>query len=148
MTARARALITGETVMLSFPYDKGLIHRLKAEIPPPCRTFDERTKTWTVFQPHVMAAVGIVYDYFPDLIIEDGTGSRASWRSSTRSTKKDTRTDPDYAALHLLPTAPDPLVDAAYRCLARLHHPDAGGDTTAMQQLNAAHEAIRARRAS
>ncbi len=35
------------------------------------------------------------------------------------------------------------LVDAAYRCLARLHHPDRGGSTVMMQAINAAAEQIR-----
>jgi len=28
------------------------------------------------------------------------------------------------ATLHLLPSAPPELVEAAYRCLSKLHHPD------------------------
>ena len=43
-----------------------------------------------------------------------------------------------YTTLHLLPSAPPELVTAAYRTLAQLHHPDRGGDTGAMVQINAA----------
>ena len=32
------------------------------------------------------------------------------------------------------------VVKAAYRALAKCHHPDQGGDTTAMQKVNAAHD--------
>jgi hypothetical protein len=35
------------------------------------------------------------------------------------------------------------LVDAGFRVLAKQHHPDVGGDTVAMQRLNAAVAAIR-----
>lgn len=48
-----------------------------------------------------------------------------------------------YAALHLQPDAPLEVAEAAYRALARRHHPDAGGDTVTMQRLNAAIELIR-----
>lgn len=43
-----------------------------------------------------------------------------------------------YTTLHLLPSAPPELVTAAYRALAQLHHPDRGGDTGAMTQINQA----------
>lgn len=35
------------------------------------------------------------------------------------------------------------IVDAGYRALARRHHPDVGGDTARMQQINAAAEWLR-----
>jgi hypothetical protein len=41
-----------------------------------------------------------------------------------------------FAALHLAPTAPPELLAAARRVLARLHHPDAGGDHQAMIAVN------------
>ena len=43
-----------------------------------------------------------------------------------------------YGVLHLLPSAPPEVVTAAYRALATLHHPDRGGDATAMVQINQA----------
>jgi curved DNA-binding protein CbpA len=43
----------------------------------------------------------------------------------------------------LRPTAPPELVSAAHRCLAKLNHPDAGGNTTTMQRINGAVEQIR-----
>jgi len=42
------------------------------------------------------------------------------------------------ARLHLLPDAPAELIKAAYRELAKLNHPDKGGDTARMQELNEA----------
>jgi hypothetical protein len=49
-----------------------------------------------------------------------------------------------YAALHLLPSAPPELIKAAYRTLAKLHHPDHGGDEAKMKALNAAFEKLAA----
>ncbi len=44
-----------------------------------------------------------------------------------------------YAALHLLPSAPRELVQAAYRTLAKLNHPDIGGDEEQMKLINSAY---------
>jgi hypothetical protein len=48
-----------------------------------------------------------------------------------------------YSTLHLLPTAPQFVVHAVYRALAKQLHPDAGGNTLAMQRINAAMEVLR-----
>lgn len=77
---------------------KALVQRLKAEIPAACRRFDPETKVWTVHEPYIMPAVGLVYAVTPGVVIEDRWGTRASWRPT-----EPTRRDPDYAALHLLP---------------------------------------------
>jgi curved DNA-binding protein CbpA len=45
--------------------------------------------------------------------------------------------------LHLLPSAPPELIDAASGTLARLHHPDVGGDPETMRTLNDARDALR-----
>ena len=47
--------------------------------------------------------------------------------------------------LHLLPSAPPELIAGAYRILARLHHPDVGGDAETMNRLNAARDLLRER---
>jgi curved DNA-binding protein CbpA len=47
--------------------------------------------------------------------------------------------------LHLLPTAPLAVIEASYRALARLHHPDAGGNAEHMKLLNAARDALKER---
>jgi curved DNA-binding protein CbpA len=46
--------------------------------------------------------------------------------------------------LHLTDDAPWEVVQAAYKALAFLHHPDRGGSTTRMQQINSALDRIRA----
>jgi hypothetical protein len=47
-----------------------------------------------------------------------------------------------YRMLHLLPTAPEYVIVAAYRALARANHPDTGGDLVAMQTINRAMEVL------
>jgi Putative quorum-sensing-regulated virulence factor len=51
-----------------------------------------------------------------------------------------------YAELHLLPSAPPEVVDAAYRALVKLLHPDwvGPGSMSRMVALNNARDAIRA----
>jgi curved DNA-binding protein CbpA len=45
--------------------------------------------------------------------------------------------------LHLLPTAPPELIKVAFYCLAKLYHPDRGGDLARMQAVNSAWEKLR-----
>lgn len=133
----ARVLITGGRAVVSFPYSAYVVERLKAEVPPPCREYDPARKLWTIYPPYIGPAVAIIRSAYPDAEIEDAAAP----------TITPPAIDPDFAELHLLPTAPPELIDVAYRTLARIHHPDAGGDTRVMQRLNAARDAI-ARRAS
>jgi hypothetical protein len=46
-------------------------------------------------------------------------------------------------SLHLLPTAPQCVMQAAYRAVAKQLNPDAGGDNDTMQHLNEAMELLR-----
>lgn len=49
----------------------------------------------------------------------------------------------DWQELHLLPTAPRKVIDAAYRALSTQYHPDAGGgDPEAQARLNAAYSRL------
>jgi len=52
----------------------------------------------------------------------------------------------DYAVLHLLPTAPMAIIEAVWRALARLHHPDVGGDEELFKRLSAAYRRIKEKR--
>ena len=47
-----------------------------------------------------------------------------------------------YRALQVMEGAHQNVVRAAYRALAALHHPDAGGNTADMQRINVAYEAL------
>jgi curved DNA-binding protein CbpA len=48
-----------------------------------------------------------------------------------------------YLILQVQPTAQPEVIAAAYRALARRHHPDTGGDERAMMVLNAAWDVLR-----
>lgn len=95
---------------------------------------------WWVAQTFTRAAV----TWFDD----DEEPSYQHRRTSGRGAAHNQAHTPDperdaYARLHLLPTAPPELVDAAYRTLARLHHPDHGGDTATMTAINEAAALLR-----
>ena len=118
-------------VDIGFPYHAGLVAALKSGIPSYGRSYDPATKVWSVGASYADLAVGLLRRFFPDARIERPRASA--------------RPDEHFRVLHLLPSAPPQLIDGAYRVLARLHHPDAGGDPEVMRRLNAARDALRER---
>jgi len=123
---------------LTFPYNRGLVDALKLTIPADGRTYDPGTKTWTVAPPYAATArrlMRVAFEYVAETEAAAGTPAPDPIRP----------TDRDYAALHLLPTAPLSLIEAAFRCLSKELHPDRGGQHEAMIKINAAVSALRAR---
>ena len=41
-----------------------------------------------------------------------------------------------YEVLQMSPNATKEVIEASYRCLAKMHHPDLGGDPEIMKQIN------------
>lgn len=73
-------------------------------------------------------------------------GSRAEYEAANPDAPASSPAVHDHEAfetLFLLPGAPPSVVEAAYRALAKIHHPDCGGDARRMSVLNAAYTAIR-----
>jgi hypothetical protein len=125
---------------LRFPYDALFIERLKATVPAYARTYDPAAKSWTVMPTYVDAAFRLMFTVFPDVDVVEQTSAGPTF---------DRGGDPREAALivlHLRETAPPELIVVAHKCLARLHHPDKGGDHDAMVAINAAAEALRGAR--
>ena len=50
---------------------------------------------------------------------------------------------PWFAVLQVNPNASKVVVDAAYKALAKVRHPDTGGTEEAMKELNQAYDSIR-----
>jgi len=125
----------GSAADVTFPFDALVVAEIKRVVPAWLRSYDPDSKTWTVAGRYVHLVYHVLAQVFGDVDVE---GSRTG--------PADRGGDPREAALvvlHLRPTAPPELVDAAYKCLARLHHPDRGGSTITMQAINAAAEQIR-----
>ena len=116
-------------VVLTFPFERSLIEGIKRSIPAASRAYDPDDHAWTVAAPYATVAVRLLHGVFPDAEVVDADAGPV--------------TGDDWEILHLRPTAPPELIEAAYRCLARLHHPDRGGDHEGMLRLNAAHASLR-----
>ena len=123
-------------VTLTFPYDAYLVDALKVAIPGHARAYDPAAKSWTITPAYAHVAARLMHDVFPDVETVGATNPPPFDHG------RPARDDP-WATLHLLPSAPPELVSAAHRCLAKLTHPDVGGDTALMQRINGAVESIR-----
>ena len=112
------------------------------------RDYDDVTKTWSVPQAHYHRLCSWLDRWF-DSDAQDwgeegassrGYGSRSysGGRSSYGRYQQQmgtTAIEVAFATLHLLPSAPPELVQAAHRTLVKIHHPDvAGGDGQTMVQ--------------
>jgi len=126
----------GAAADVRFPYDADVVAGIKRLVPSPLRSYDPDTRSWTVAGRYVSPVYHVLAQVFGEVDIE-GSRSGAGDRGRRAGT------DDSYVVLHLLPTAPPELVSAAHKCLAKLHHPDRGGDHDAMQMINHAVEQIR-----
>ncbi len=120
-------------VVLSFPYVRGFIDELKHRIPRSYRSYDPDTKRWRVDCCYADEAEELFYRYFPDA------------KGSHYTAKAQAPALPDWClTLYVLPSAPRPVVDAAYKALSKIYHPDtATGSHEKMKQLNSAIEQAR-----
>jgi DnaJ-domain-containing protein 1 len=143
---QARLTAFGE-VVLRFPFCSALVDDLKAEIPYRFRKYAPTSKEWTVEADYADLAVHLLLRYFPDAEVPARWRVRAPWEEPPpwEAPPPSAGGNDHYRVLHLLPTAPVELIESAYRTLARLHHPDRGGDVVAMQRVNAAYHALKAR---
>jgi hypothetical protein len=139
MTQPTITRLWDSSVRLQFPYDAALIDALKASIPVHARTYDPAGKTWTITPTYASTAFRLMSAVFPDVDVVEQTSAGSAGRD------RHDGEDP-WVILHLRPTAPPELVVAAHRCLAKLHHPDRGGDHDAMLAINNAAEALRGAR--
>jgi hypothetical protein len=125
------------SLRLTFRFKAEAVADIKFLIPANCREYSPDEKAWYVnFSCHAIA-LDILRFHFGTVDVINGPAPTPIRKS-----------DPDFAALHLLPTAPGFLVEAVYRAMARRHHPDHGGDVEAMKAVNAAYKQIRNRGAA
>lgn len=127
------------SVTIRFTYCPAVIDAFKRQIPKAFRVYAAHEgKAWTVRQPYVDEAITLLLRHFPDAQRDAAHHSHAGW--SERTTPPPA-TD-HFATLHLLPSAPRALVDAAYRTLAKSAHPDRGGSDAAMRRLSEAYDTL------
>ncbi len=135
ITASIRRAIDG-TYRVTFPYDPDVVTGIKELVPPHSRAYDPDAKCWYVSS----AYRDIVHELLEAVFIDVETDPERTYTPPTRTTPRT-----EYHVLHLQPSAPPELVEAAYRTLTKLYHPDRGGDTETMAAINAAVSVIRRR---
>jgi hypothetical protein len=132
------------------------IESLKDYIDASCRSYDPQMKKWHVDE----VASDCLHDWIGYCTIT--LGAQIEWFGARRSEQKRAEQPPPreprtskppkrleaYKTLCITPDAPAPVVKAAYRALAQLHHPDCGGKTEMMQKINAAYELLARRMAA
>ncbi len=124
------------------------IDALKSAITPDMRSYNPATREWFVDEDatgrmrrwldYCRANLYAEVEWLDGETYED---PESEWKPPKKSRPK--AGDP-YVTLHLLPSAPPEVVKAAYKALAMKHHPDKGGDTEAMQQINDAYKQLAA----
>ncbi len=118
------------------PFNRSFVERLKASVPADYWEWSAATKTWFVVEPYVDHALRVTFAFFSDVRTTDGPTPKAP--GSNAQANPSCGCSDDHRALHVCSDAPREVVDAAYRALAKTHHPDHGGHGDAMQRLNAA----------
>lgn len=118
MIARMTRTADGLSYRVTFPFDRDVVESIKRIVPVHSRTYDPDEKAWYIAPAYFVPVRNLLTATFMQV------GMDSDQRSFTPPTSSSPRTS--YHVLHLQPTAPAPLVEAAYKCLSRLHHPDHG----------------------
>ena len=113
---------------VEFDYSEEMVGAIKRHIPSRRRKWKPELKQWW-FQGGSIADVVVLADKYCGGYehVREGGGDLPVAA---------------YQTLHLLPSAPDDLVKAAYKVLAKRVHPDTGGSVVEMQRLNEAYTMI------
>ena len=124
------------------PDDFAHIVRAIKCIPAQRRSYDPTRRCWRIASTSLLLGLGV---YLPGLKervehLLGGEEEEAEPRPAVSTLPP--AVERAYVTLHLLPSAPRCVVKAAYRALAAETHPDVGGSTVAMQQLNAARDTL------
>ncbi len=133
---------------LRFPYRPDFIEELKRHIPLHGRRWTPEGKFWWIGSAYVNLAARLAAGYFE---VDHIDAPRAGQRAYTAPPPPRPLHPDPYVTLHLLPSAPPELVEAAARTLAKLYHPDlkpAAEQTRAtatMAKINRAVEDLRRR---
>lgn len=126
-----------QTLKVTFRFRREVVESLKDTIPASARAYDPDEKAWFISPGWTQVALASLRWYFDEVEVIE---YRPLFEPEPIR-----KTDPTYAELHLLPSAPWPVVEAVYRAMARLNHPDTGGDGEKMKRLNLAYESLQRR---
>jgi len=134
---------TDDGWLIETGFDADYVSELKAGLPRFSRKWNEELRCWWIHPGFIAEALEIAGRYFKPA--DDGDTAapgRAGHNGRGAATPSPAPTSGPWATLWLIPGAPAECVRACYRALAKVHHPDAGGDGVAMQELNSAYHAL------
>lgn len=121
-------------------FDAGYVDALKLELPRFARKWNEELRCWWIHPDFIGEAEAIARRYFSPAGTDDGPQPGHNGRGAASPSPP--QAAQPWATLWLIPGAPAECVRACYRALARVHHPDAGGDEAAMKEINGAYTAL------
>jgi hypothetical protein len=132
-----------------FGAPKNVVEYLRLSVVPKFRHFDggHENPHWKVHKTHIVQALQLAH----------GQGHRVEYRgcspeyldlfektTANRDNKQPvTNKEQAYAALYLTADAPTAIVDAAWKVLAKMHHPDVGGDALTFTRISGAYDLIK-----
>ncbi len=117
MIAQATTRWDGK-VEIRFPFNRGLVGALKVHIPAHYREWNPELKVWIVASPWAPTAIGLLRSFFPDATTDRSRQAPPPDPTPIRPS------DDAYRVLYLQNNAPDFIVEAVYRAIAREEHPD------------------------
>jgi hypothetical protein len=152
---------SGHHVRLSSD-DRGAFHlaidSLKSFIQSGYRSYNPATKQWFIdedatyslqrWSAYCRNVLHAQAEWIDGEIYEDEYADNYSHRPPPRKPRGVESEHEAYQVLHLLPSAPAPLIKAAYRELAKIKHPDHGGDDEEMKRINSAFDVLKGRLAA
>lgn len=140
----------GEWIRITGATSKSFIEYLKFGIKPTSyRRYDAETRTWLVHWKQLRLLVYAARRYF-DYV--DYSELPTDWQMYVvgadipQSVVADYVEDNPFNKLFVTEDAPNEVIRAAYKALASLYHPDRGGSSEKMAELNLAYDKILASR--
>ncbi len=136
---------TSEYRYLVTPGDPEVYEEIRRLVPADRLDYDPLRKVWRIRGVYWLSLKRALEDLGYGRVREHQ--SRAAYEQSNPEAAGATlavHSHEAFETLFLLPGAPDSVVEAAYRALAKIYHPDMGGDPKRMMELNEARAAIKA----
>ena len=131
-----------------FPFDRDMIADMKG-VPVAYRSYDPDERMWTISMPYADRILDAFLRRFPHATVHEYTSQARA--NAAPPPPRPLHADP-YEVLHLRPSAPPELIEAAARALAKIHHPDLKPEhekalaTATMAKINRAAEDLRRQR--
>lgn len=143
-----KLIFESHRVQIQTPYVEPFLLALKRNIPKGSRTYEEHSRTWTVYRPYADEAIRLVHLYFSNVeevnrvsyddyevqeqarrqAEQERIRAEAAARRAAHSGLQDPTTcDPNqypYDVLYLREDAPKSIVEAAWKAESLIAHPD------------------------